>query len=81
MTTNAIWSVTPNELYIISLIKPMRRNIKIGEKSMLPIGGIIFLTGPIMGSVICTINCTIGCGFILPENIITKDITIDPINA
>lgn len=52
-----------------------------GEKSILPIGGIIFLTGPIMGSVICTINCTIGCGLILPENIITKDITIDPINA
>jgi|TARA_B100001094_G_C17401453_1_gene425871 hypothetical protein len=66
---------------MISLIKPMKRNIKMGEKSILPIGGIIFLTGAIMGSVTCTINCKIGCGFILPENIITKDITIDPISA
>ena len=55
--------------------------MNIGEKSNPPIGGITFLKGAIIGSVICQTNKSIGCGFILPENIMTNDITIDAMRA
>ena len=62
-------------------IKPIIRKMNIGEKSNPPIGGIIRLTGDIIGSVICQTNKSIGCGFILPENIMINDITIDAMRA
>ena len=59
----------------------MPMNIKMGEKSKPPIGGITFLTGDITGSVNCQINLRKGCGFILPENIMTKDMMMEAMMA
>ena len=52
--------------------------IKMGEKSRPPIGGIIFLMGAITGSVSCQISRNSGWGFVLPENIMTKDMMMEP---
>ena len=55
--------------------------MKIGEKSMPPNGGTIFLTGAITGSVSCQMSRKIGCGFTFPENSMTNDMMIEPIIA
>ena len=71
----------PNVVLRKSRIKRIRIKTKMGEKSSPPMGGSTLRTGAMTGSVYCQTSISRGCGFTLPENIITKDMMMDAIMA